>query len=620
MSTKVPTVKLLICYHKPATLFKDEIFTPIHVGRANARKKAAPGDKNYQWMLENMIGDDTGENISDRNGCYNEMTSLYWAWKNYDKLGNPDYIGLMHYRRHFVFREDEKIVYNIENFDEESYLREINYSPEKVYNMLEGCDFITHIGKVINVYNHYIENHRQEDLDLAVDIMLEKYPEYKEITKEYFAGDYSNFCNMFIMNKKLFFQYCEWIFDILEEFENRVDVSEKRFFISERLTGIFIAKLMADKSLKYKVLPISFIEDPVKIPIAMPVSNNRLFQVATTITSILEAAKGYNQFQFYLLNDGQLQEHEKQKFDKFEENYPWCKIEFVDTDVKEEYYPLYVSKALKGVNKCIYMSGNIIALQDLGEFYRICSTDDYYVVGTALEKYDVKTPHKELSPYILVLNCGRLRQHKMWEKSENDIKAGKNGMEIFNQFCENQIGYIPWYFVTRDREREAKDFILQATQTRGDVQLQATWRALLIYDEIEPWIDSQGVYSIFWWDNAVKVPPVFGFMAPNSRAIKVLYTKQQKEINEWGVRNWEPPYEAEVVQQSVQEHPPVEVQTPVEVESLETEKNTSTGNEEWRTYSLLGKLRFFYQHNGLKKTITYSCGKVIKGITGKGSK
>lgn len=613
-------VKLLICYHKPATLFKDEIFTPIHVGRANARKKATPGDKNYQWMLDNMIGDDTGENISDRNGCYNEMTSLYWAWKNYDKLGNPDYIGLMHYRRHFVFREDEKIVYNIENFDEESYLREINYSPEKVYNMLEGCDFITHIGKVINVYNHYIENHRQEDLDLAVDIMLEKYPEYKEITKEYFAGDYSNFCNMFIMNKKLFFQYCEWIFDILEEFENRVDVSEKRFFISERLTGIFIAKLMADKSLKYKVLPISFIEDPVKIPIAMPVSNNRLFQVATTITSILEAAKGYNQFQFYLLNDGQLQEHEKQKFDKFEENYPWCKIEFVDTDVKEEYYPLYVSKALKGVNKCIYMSGNIIALQDLGEFYRICSTDDYYVVGTALEKYDVKTPHKELSPYILVLNCGRLRQHKMWEKSENDIKAGKNGMEIFNQFCENQIGYIPWYFVTRDREREAKDFILQATQTRGDVQLQATWRALLIYDEIEPWIDSQGVYSIFWWDNAVKVPPVFGFMAPNSRAIKVLYTKQQKEINEWGVRNWESPYEAEVVQQSVQEHPPVEVQTPVEVESLETEKNTSTGNEEWRTYSLLGKLRFFYQHNGLKKTITYSCGKVIKGITGKGSK
>ena len=536
------------------------------------------------------------------------MTSLYWAWKNYDKLGNPDYIGLMHYRRHFVFREDEKIVYNIENFDEESYLREINYSPEKVYNMLEGCDFITHIGKVINVYNHYIENHRQEDLDLAVDIMLEKYPEYKEITKEYFAGDYSNFCNMFIMNKKLFFQYCEWIFDILEEFEKRVDVSEKRFFISERLTGIFIAKLMADKSLKYKVLPISFIEDPVKIPIAMPVSREKLFQVGTTMTSILEAAKGYNQFQFYLLNDGHLEAHERQKFDEFEKKYSYCKIEFIDTDVKEEFYPLYVSEALSGINKCIYMSGNIVALQDLGEFYRICSTDDYYAVGTSLKDYDVKAQKKELSSYILVLNCGRLRQHKMWEKSENDINAGKHGMEIFNRFCENQIGYIPWYFVTRDRERDAKNSILHAAQTRGDIQLQATWRALLVYDEIEPWIDSQGVYSIFWWDNAMKVPPVFGFMAPNSRAIKVLYTKQQKEINEWGQANWQPSHEVEQVQQPVPEYHPV------------PEENINAGNEEWRNYSLLGKLRFFYQHNGLKKTITYSCGKVIKGITGKGSK
>lgn len=597
-------VKLLICYHKPATLFKDEIFTPIHVGRAIARKKETVGDEKYQWMLDNMIGDDTGENISERNGCYNEMTSLYWAWKNYDKLGNPDYIGLMHYRRHFVFKEDEKVVYNIENFDEESYLREINYSPEKVYNMLEDCDFITHLGKVINVYNHYIENHRKEDLDLVVNIMLEKYPEYKDITKEYFAGDYSDFCNMFIMNRKLFFQYCEWIFDILEEFEKCVDVSEKRFFVSERLTGIFIAKLMAERKFKYKVLPISFIEDPVKIPIVIPVSYDTMFQVATCITSILEGAKGYNQFQFYLLNNGGLQEGEKKKFEKFEEKYPFCKIEFIDANIQEEFYPLYVSKALKDINKCIYISGNVVALQDLGEFYRICSTDDYYVVGTSLKDYDVKSHKKELSAYILVLNCARLRQHKIWEKSENDINAGKNGMEIFNEFCENQIGYIPWYFVTRDRERNTKDSILEGTQARGDIQLQAAWRPLLLYDEIEPWINSQGVYSIFWWDIAVKVPSIFGFLVPNLREVNVLYAKQQKEINEWGQRKWV------LSDEKVQEERRIERK-----KSVIDEKN-SAANEEWRHYGLFGKLRFFYQHNGLKKTIIYSWNKLIKEIMG----
>lgn len=608
---KMPNVKLLICYHKPATLFKDEIFTPIHVGRANARKRFQPEDKNFQWMLKNMIGDDTGDNISDRNGSYNEMTSLYWAWKNYDKLGDPDYIGLMHYRRHFVFREDEKIVYNIENFDEDTYLQEINYSPEKVYKMVEGCDFVTHIGKVINVYNHYIENHRKEDLDLAVEIMLEKYPEYKDITKEYFAGDYSNFCNMFIFNKKLFFEYCQWIFDILEEFERRVDVSEKRFFISERLTGIFIAKLMADKSLKYKVLPISFIDDPVNIPIALPVSSENLFQTAVTITSILEAAKGYNKFQFYLLHNSHIKEEEKEKFQVFAQKYSYCTVEFLKVNMEEEYYPLYVSEALSKVNKCIYMSGDVAALQDLGEFYRICSTDDYYVVGTPAGNYDVLQEEKALSSSIIVLNCARLRKHKMWETAKKKISQRQDGMEIFNDFCKDQIGYIPWYFVTRESDSEFKDYILKNTQTRGNIQLQATWRALLVYDHIEPWMNSQGMYSIFWWDNAAKVPPVFRFVMPNSRELQVLYSAQQKEINAWG--------------QGIpaQEHVPEEMNYAAAAEepvfSAPAEIN-QTGNEEWRSYSLLGKLRFFYQHNGLKKTITYSCGKVIKGITGKGRK
>lgn len=55
-----PNVKLLICYHKPATLFQDEILTPIHVGRANARKRMDADNPNLKWLMDNMIGDDTG--------------------------------------------------------------------------------------------------------------------------------------------------------------------------------------------------------------------------------------------------------------------------------------------------------------------------------------------------------------------------------------------------------------------------------------------------------------------------------------------------------------------------------------------------------------------------------
>ena len=110
-NTEKPSVKILIAYHKPSVLIKDEVLTPIHLGRALATESSKDGDmseEDYKWMLENMIGDNTGENISHLNRTLNELTSMYWAWKNYDKLGNPDYIGFMHYRRHLNFNTEKK--------------------------------------------------------------------------------------------------------------------------------------------------------------------------------------------------------------------------------------------------------------------------------------------------------------------------------------------------------------------------------------------------------------------------------------------------------------------------------------------------------------------------------
>ena len=50
--------------------------------------------------LQGTIGDDTGDNISDRNQSWCELTALYWMWKNV----NADYYGLFHYRRMLKFR------------------------------------------------------------------------------------------------------------------------------------------------------------------------------------------------------------------------------------------------------------------------------------------------------------------------------------------------------------------------------------------------------------------------------------------------------------------------------------------------------------------------------------
>ena len=50
--------------------------------------------------IESLVCDSTGDNISSYNKYINEMTAIYWLGKHYDEIGNPDYIGINHYRRH----------------------------------------------------------------------------------------------------------------------------------------------------------------------------------------------------------------------------------------------------------------------------------------------------------------------------------------------------------------------------------------------------------------------------------------------------------------------------------------------------------------------------------------
>lgn len=70
----------------------EDIYVPINGGHS----------LKDEWSSAHLVPDDTGDNISSRNGILNELTTIYWAWKNYDKIGNPNYIGFNHYRRFFA--------------------------------------------------------------------------------------------------------------------------------------------------------------------------------------------------------------------------------------------------------------------------------------------------------------------------------------------------------------------------------------------------------------------------------------------------------------------------------------------------------------------------------------
>jgi len=228
-------VKILVIYHKPSEIIKNRIFAPILVGA---------GKSEFKTQFEgSAYFDDCGENISDKNPRYNELTAIYWAWKNYEKLGSPDYIGFCHYRRFFIF-EERKSPYYEATKAEADFFDAIAYSEENVKRILDSNYYIAPIpSSRQSVKSNYARAHRIEDLELALEIIREKYPDYASSAEKYLDGSKAYFHNMFVFDKETFFTYCDWLFDILAEFEKRAEVLPDRFFISERLTGIFLTKL-----------------------------------------------------------------------------------------------------------------------------------------------------------------------------------------------------------------------------------------------------------------------------------------------------------------------------------------------------------------------------------------
>ena len=79
-------VNIFVVAHKPFEILRSKVLVPIHVGRA---------DSCFRVEMADIIGDDTGENISEKNPQYCEMTAHYWIWKN---VKDTEFVGVCHYR------------------------------------------------------------------------------------------------------------------------------------------------------------------------------------------------------------------------------------------------------------------------------------------------------------------------------------------------------------------------------------------------------------------------------------------------------------------------------------------------------------------------------------------
>lgn len=156
----------------------------------------------FKTNLE-IYRDYEGENITDKNLVFNEYTGLYWIWKNW-KL--KDYIGLNHYRRYYTFLDD---VPNINEIFKKHKIILNNKFPLQINNVPTGNrDF-------------YAAWHNAEDFDLMGEIVKELYPEYADGWDKMAEATYIYPSSIFIMSRALFEDYMWYIFDVVEEFNDR---------------------------------------------------------------------------------------------------------------------------------------------------------------------------------------------------------------------------------------------------------------------------------------------------------------------------------------------------------------------------------------------------------------
>lgn len=212
---------------------------------------------NYQYFYVNSIKSGylskkyndamCSDNISIRNYSFCELTALYEFPKFSGVFEN---IGLSHYRRFFVGG-----FFNL--------LKQGQISTNKLDGYLEYNDIILPFCLRFknDIYDHFQQHHNIKDLDKTVQIVAKIYPDYEKELNKFLKMKKMVCFNMFYCRIDFIREYINWLFPILFEVEQTIDIStydsyQKRIFgfLAERLFNVWLLK----NKPKVKYLHVNF--------------------------------------------------------------------------------------------------------------------------------------------------------------------------------------------------------------------------------------------------------------------------------------------------------------------------------------------------------------------------
>ena len=116
--------------------------------------------------------------------------------------------------------------------------------------------------------------------------ICENYPEYKDCILEQMATTRRYFYNIFIIRKDIFFDYCNFLFSVLEKLDKVIytsnySINGKRTlaYLGEALFDCYMRKLTDERIIKYKELGVLKIFESINENKAEEVKENIIFGI-----------------------------------------------------------------------------------------------------------------------------------------------------------------------------------------------------------------------------------------------------------------------------------------------------------------------------------------------------
>ena len=213
--------RMYVVSHKDFVPPKNTFYSPIYVG-------------GYEPKSVHGYRDSVGDNISQLNAKINELTAVYWVWKNqYSKN-----VGFCHYRRYFGTNSPVENPY----FD--------LMTKEQAEYCLDDVDMI--VSNAICTYPRSVSGQLKDTLNetaytkcynLYVSRIKEICPDYLTTFESVMNGMVMYPCNMFFTNWKNFDAYCSWLFPIIIDVASGMDVSVYDSY-SRRVVGFFAERML----------------------------------------------------------------------------------------------------------------------------------------------------------------------------------------------------------------------------------------------------------------------------------------------------------------------------------------------------------------------------------------